>query len=239
MIRINKLKIIAIVLIVLSASVLPTAFSVSLAKWTGGSHTISADVSVGQWSNYWGDEASIKDWITSSGDKNMGVASSVDDPENAIEREGSGYTNYKRWYKLTNMSVGAQFQVFASNDVISNPNPIKCAAGQYVQRLYADKNGNNPLDINDTENYGAYKHISDGVGDDLGENGSWKINNQVYQYVKYLGNGVFEVVNPFPEDVSASGDLMVKITLVLNGFNYVHTVDICSFEQYTYNKTGA
>lgn len=47
MIRTRKLKIIVIVLIVLSVSVLPMAFGVSYAKWTGGSNSIGATVTVG------------------------------------------------------------------------------------------------------------------------------------------------------------------------------------------------
>ena len=47
MIRTRKLKIIVIVLIVLSVSILPMAFSVSYAKWTGGSGSINGSVTVG------------------------------------------------------------------------------------------------------------------------------------------------------------------------------------------------
>lgn len=46
MIRTRKLKIIVIVLIVLSVSVLPMAFGVSYAKWNGGSNSINTSVNV-------------------------------------------------------------------------------------------------------------------------------------------------------------------------------------------------
>lgn len=49
MLKIKRLKYLAIFLIVLCACILPTAFSVSYAKWQGGSADIKAGVSVGEW----------------------------------------------------------------------------------------------------------------------------------------------------------------------------------------------
>lgn len=45
----KKFKTLVIVLIVLSVIILPTAFCVSYAKWTGGADSINASVNVGTW----------------------------------------------------------------------------------------------------------------------------------------------------------------------------------------------
>lgn len=229
-ISIRKYKLIVIALIVLAVLTLSTAFSVSYAKWTSADvDSVGASVKLGYWYT-----TEYVNGLVDDANKNgqygiyvSGGGTAEQDPDSP---SSSGFKKYHRWFSVS-VKPGSQLVVIGPTlggfNEENAEGPIRCN-GQYNPQVW-DGNINNP----------SYSNVSALSGADSTQenNGQWLINNYVHyytdesktavkSYVRYLGDGIFEVSGDAPVGADGQYTFKVEIKYWRDGIRFKGNIDV-------------